>query len=579
MVKRRHRMFYILMLLATTLCLQLQATTITLATQNQSLTQAAQSPFQIIVTVHNGDRNTGNATIKGLEQLKILGQQRSNNVTMNNGHYSSTVSYLYTVQAPQPGTYNIGPATISQQGQTIQSNTLTLNITPPGTQQQTANAKNTNTVQLTLTSNKNTIVIGEPVELTATLVSSRSITEAAMGTLESPDFTAKELGAPTQRTEVINGAQHIIIDKKFQLTPHKAGIFSLGPIRIDLAVMLPRQPQQHRGFFDDSFFNDFFGNRTEVMHLQSNPLTINVQPLPSDNVDIVGIFSAYRATLSSQEAAVNEPITLTLELEGVADFDHINVPRLTLPPSVKHYESKNETVLANQPSSQAGKKHFEFILQASRPGQLTIPAQQCTFYDYHLQQIRTIQTAPLHINITGQASMQAQTTRPQDATSSQPQQELETPPADPLPPHKPTTPIIPWWLFITILIMPMLFFARPIIALIKQSVKKLLARKAQNYALSEDALQKLIASNNLFGVYTFFMNYIAQQIKISTTHLDIDEVEKYCKNRNLPQTKIDDFLTFLNQCSASKYSRVDLTQTEQETLIKKAHYWFLTLKP
>ena len=127
--------------------------------------------------------------------------------------------------------------------------------------------------------------------------------------------------------------------------------------------------------------------------------------------------------------------------------------------------------------------------------------------------------------------------------------------------------------------MPMLFFARPIIALIKQSVKKLLARKAQNYALSEDALQKLIASNNLFGVYTFFMNYIAQQIKISTTHLDIDEVEKYCKNRNLPQTKIDDFLTFLNQCSASKYSRVDLTQTEQETLIKKAHYWFLTLKP
>lgn len=570
-------MLYALILLATTIFSSLHAINLTLRTHDQSLTQQAQKHFKIILTVENGDRDTGNANINGLKQLNIINEERSNNIVFDNGNYSSTITYAFTVEAPQPGNLTIGPATVRHNGQDIASNTLNLSITPAGTAQQTPSGKPDDAVTFSLASNKNKVVAGEPIEVVATLRSSKPLAQANIGKFEHADFTIKEVLPPQQRNETKNGIAQIVLEKKYLLTPHKAGIFSLGPINMDIAVVTQQRKNLHGSIFDDSFFNELFGNRTEVMHLQTSPVSITVKPLPTEHLDGVGIFTRYDAHLSASEASVNEPITLIIELEGSADLDHITVPKLRLPHAVKYYESKNDTIPLPEQGTQAGKKHFEFIIQANRPGSLEIPAQTFTYFDYETHKTKELQTKPLLLNVTGKA-MPAETSPSDDKNADEADAIKENKLAQTTVKKTSLPPSLPWWLFAFLLIIPLLFFIRPATSLIRQLIKMVRSKHADAAAISDTTLKALVKQNDLFGIYTFFMAFIAAQNNLTADSITMDIVETYCLSKHLSQEKTDDFITFLGQCSSGKYSHTTISTIEKDALLKKAHYWLLTLK-
>jgi hypothetical protein len=492
-----------------------------------------------------------------------------------NGQYQSTITQLFTVQAPKAGTFTIGPARVNHQGKVVESNTLALTITPPEQSTQTRD----DSVSAKLVQNKTKIVVGEPLEVTATIRSRWAVAEAAMGNLENPDFTTKEIGAPLQRSEIVNGREHTVLEKKFQLTPHKAGIFTLGPIRMDIAIIPERSKNTRGGLFDESFFNDFFGNRPEVMHLQSNAITITVQPLPSEQIDSVGLFTSYKATISASDVAVNEPVKLSLDLEGTADFDHIGMPKLVLPRDVKYYDSKNETVPVGPATSGANKKHFEFIVQVGRAGSIEIPAQTYTYYDYHDHQIKKLQTQPLLLNVSGeQASTKPSMLAPSVAEKN-PTPAPEAPTAHAPAKTDSSEPLsLPWWLFTGFLLLPLFFVIRPAFNFLNSRWHLFCSKQARANATTEQALKALVKTGDSSGIYTFFVAYVAKQIKQAPSDITMDTIESFCLAKGLSQEKIDEFIIFLGQCSSDKYDKKHLSPTEQEVLLKRAHYWFLTLQ-
>jgi len=552
---------------------------ITLETQDRQTSIPAHKPFRIIAVVQGGDRNTGNVAISGLDQLQLLGQQRGNSINMINGSFSSTITYAFTVMATNPGTITVGPARVHHQGKEIASSPLTLTITPAQT---TSTTRQTGGgMAVTLAANKDEVVVGEPVEVVLTLSTTQPVLEASVGKFEAPNCDQKEIKQMSHRVEVKNGVQCSLIEKRVVVIPHAEGAITLGPVVLEAAVAGQRRQQRQAGLFDDSFFDSFFGQRAEHVQLHSNPLTLKVLPLPtSQPVDAVGAFSSYAATVSNNEVEVNEPLTLTLTLKGRADLTQITIPKLTLPSSLKYYESKNETHENLERELGEGEKKFEFVLQASKPGSITIPAQTFRYFDTQSRRIVTIATTPLRLQVTGVAAPTIPTTpiQPTDTTSKAP----ELPAPNDYKPKQTTPastsfPALPWWLFASFLLAPAAFFARPLLRFFSVHKQRLIARYKQRRSSRIQTLHALTKQADLPGVYAFFMTYLGQQVGIAPATLTLDTIEELLADRGIEREKIEDFIGFLASCSSAKYSQKTLSTSEKETLLKKAHYWFTIL--
>ncbi len=569
------------MLYAILLCLffsSLDAISLKLRTQNNSTTQPAQQAFRLVVEVSEGDRNTSNVVLDGMQQLQMIGQQRSNQIVMVNNSFSSTTTYLFTVIASTPGTITVGPAKVHHQGKEVASNTLTLTITNPSQASPTQATQSQGTLAPTLRVNKNEVVLGEPIEATFTFAVNRQVLEAAVGQFESTDFEIKEQQKQwTQRQEIINGTNHLVLEKKYLLTPHKEGVFDLGPLPFEAIVPAQRTRNNNGNVFDDDFFAGFFGPQQERLQMRSNGLRISVKPLPTDqHVDSVGLFTSYKASLSATQAHTHEPLTLTLDLEGTGNLEQITIPKLVLPKGIKYYESKNETVENTAGTSLAGKKHFEFVLQATKPGVFTIPSQAFTFFNTTSRRVSTLRTDELSIAIRGTTSSQA----PEPATNTPPAatdapSDDEQPVQAPLPDTPPTA--LPWWVFMAILCMPLPFYAKSIGLFCRRCVTYLQAKKQTTKAHYEKSFKALLKQQDLDGIYIFFMAYIAKQKNIPNASLSIDNVEEYLTQRGFEYEKIDDFISFLGNCSGAKYAHKSASAQEKDALLTKAQYWFLML--
>ncbi|MBM3229900.1 protein BatD, partial [Candidatus Parvarchaeota archaeon] len=317
MVKERGIMKRILATVWLATASLLHAGTLSLSIEGQSTGQPFSTqvyqPFTIIIRLDASSNASGNIDIEGLNQLQVLKTQRSNNFQYINGAMTATLTHHLTVRAEHEGSYTLGPAKMHANGQTLQSNTVSINVGKATSipVRNVGGRPSGHEVTSKLVANKNEVVVGEPIEVTYILHSPYSLVDATMGNFKADEFSIKEAKQHSQRQENINGTAWLIIEKRFMLIPNKEGTFSLGPIPTDVTVRVRRNAGA-ASIFDDDFFASMFGGSNEPVHVVSNELTIKVRPLPTtDRVEGVGRFVAYRAQLSAAEAQVNEPLKLT----------------------------------------------------------------------------------------------------------------------------------------------------------------------------------------------------------------------------------------------------------------------------
>jgi len=66
--------------------------------------------FQINVIVENGDRDTGEVEIDGIENLDVHGTSQSSSISLNNSQFISQNTNIYDVSVPREGEFILGPA-------------------------------------------------------------------------------------------------------------------------------------------------------------------------------------------------------------------------------------------------------------------------------------------------------------------------------------------------------------------------------------------------------------------------------------------------------------------------------------
>ena len=177
-----------------------------------------------------------------------------------------------------------------------------------------------------------------------------------------------------------------------------------GKLRIDpLTVKTTYFAQVNGGLSDEEDpFMQFFRQLTPRVALeQSEGIDVTVLPLPEDGkpptfTGGVGDFNIVSA-VDKTEVRANEPVTLTVKVEGRGNVAAIGTPKAVWPPNVELYDSKGQ---AKPTKAGVGTKVFEFLLIPRAPGKITLPSLEFSFFDPIKKVYVTRGTEPVALTVT-----------------------------------------------------------------------------------------------------------------------------------------------------------------------------------
>jgi hypothetical protein len=389
---------------------------------------------QLTIT-ESGDTQTALAppVIPGLEFVAV-GQ--SSQMQSINGQTSTTSAVIYQVtpqragiytipavaQGSQPQVLRVLPANAGNGGTASPGNAGTSAL-PPAVVSGLAAAATRLTpdgsafVRLRLP--KHQLYVGEsiPVDIQVGMRDGLVASLNGLPTLNGDAFTLNKLSTQPDRTdEVIGDRPFTVLTWHSLLAAVKPGALSLR-IETPLTVRMQGRPTLPGGaladadmndFFNDPFFQNFFGGTTEKdITVASTPTQFNVLPLPSQNrpegfSGAVGTFQI-SSELSTTTATVGDPVTLRLQITGAGNFDRVNSTMLG---GVDHWKTyaPHSSFAASDNAGYHGRKVFEQPLIAAQPGNETLPGVAFSYFDPDAGRYETLRTAPLSVAVAPAAA-------------------------------------------------------------------------------------------------------------------------------------------------------------------------------
>jgi hypothetical protein len=199
-----------------------------------------------------------------------------------NGRSSSKIIHEYLLTALKPGTYTLGPFEIMDGKNKLITNTVQLTVNEGSSDGGSDKSDNLGQSDSQLYFNfsvpETKMCLGEKVTITFRLY----VGDVRLGgnieslSFNQPQVTLDQMKVSREQQELINGQQYHVVEITGILSPLKTGVFTLGPAKLVLPVMV-RQRSDSDGFGDlDDFFSDYV--KQEVQLESTNKLTITVLP-------------------------------------------------------------------------------------------------------------------------------------------------------------------------------------------------------------------------------------------------------------------------------------------------------------
>jgi hypothetical protein len=332
-----------------------------------------------------------------------------------NGRTTMTITYTfsYILQAYKEGTFVIQPASVMVDRKQLQSNPVTVKVVKgasgnqqgqqQGTMQQGRNPQqkagvaetSSNDVYIKAFVTNSNPFQGEGIVVTYKLFFKVNIGNVNINKFSSfPGFWSQNLMSETDKLQpykqMIDGEQYVVADiRKIALFPLKSGRLSIDPLELTCVAEIKRQTKTKTGdpFFDDFFNDSFFNNSyaTVEKSLKSNPVVINVKPLPasdkpSDFNGAVGSFT-FRSEIDQTRLKTNEPITLKFVVSGQGNVQLIDKMNITFPPDFETYDPKITSDIKTSSAGISGTQTFEYLMIPRKPGKFTIKPVTFSYFD------------------------------------------------------------------------------------------------------------------------------------------------------------------------------------------------------
>ncbi|MCK9220503.1 MAG: BatD family protein [Bacteroidales bacterium] len=352
--------------------------------------------------------------IQGFDILSGPNTSTTSSIRAINGRTTMSITYTYSylLRATREGTFEIPAASATVDHRTFTSNTVTIKVVKNGSsggasssgggrnqgngngQQQESTVSANDVYVKAFASNANPMQ-GEGIVVTYKIFTKVPIAQVNIRKLSSfsgfwSQNLMKENEKLQQTTQMINGERYVVADiRKIALFPLKSGHLVIDPLELECVAQIRKQTKNRTGdpffddFFNDSFFNSGIANVEK--NIKSNPLVINVQPLPevgkpTDFSGAVGNFT-FRSEIDKTRLKTNEAVTLKCVISGQGNIQLIDKVNVAFPPDFETYDPKVTSDVQTSGSGISGSQTFEYLLIPRKPGNFTIKPITFSYFD------------------------------------------------------------------------------------------------------------------------------------------------------------------------------------------------------
>ncbi len=355
--------------------------------------------LQLSIVV-KGTKNTPSPELPPLPDFRVISSGTSSSTQYINTQRSVSITYNYRLTPMNTGSIHIGPARVKINGKTYSTQPITVEVQNPS--RTPALDNKTVFVETSLSSNR--AYVGEQLIYTFRLFHR---VEAKNLDLKLPFektwFNKEELGEPKSYIKVVNGLQYNVQELSLALFPLKEGVIEIPPAIIELDLFHRIQNRSSRDPFRH-FFDDPFGRNTRAEHkvLRSQPLSVNISPLPSGAPEgfrnLIGQFTI-STDVGKTNLEVGDTTTLTVTISGQGNARDIFFEEPDLKGRFKIYPDKPEFQQIVHNNKVQGTKTFKYALVPLEEGRISLPEFTLHYFDSEKGRYRTAKTQAISLNI------------------------------------------------------------------------------------------------------------------------------------------------------------------------------------
>ena len=496
----------------------------------------------------------------------------------------SSFSYTYILVAPEEGSFNIGPASITVDGSNYKSNSLQVNVLPPDKESEksqssqspsssassSAEIKKDDAFIRTVVS-KNQIYEQEGFMVTFKLYTTLNVVD--FGRIEFPEFEGflvEELDQPSNQQlqlEHYNGRNYYTaVLRKTLLFPQRSGKMTIPSGRLEMVFSVPS------GKKVSSFFGMQEVNVDVKKPMLTNPVTINVSALPSGKPSsfkgAVGSFT-FTPSISTEKIAANEPITITLKISGTGNQKLIQNPEIEFPSNFELYDPTIDNDLTASANGLNGTRTIEYLVIPRYEGDYSIPPIEFSYFDINSKSYKTTKSPSYSIAVSkGDPSKSTASSyvNQQQVKVEQDIRYIKT--------EKPTflktdnffAGSWAYWLWYIIpFVLLCVFFViyrkqmklNADIALMRNKRANKVAKR--RLKLAETYLKKHDKENFYNEVLRALWGYFSDKLSIPGANLTKNNIGLELSNYGVDQALIEQFMTILDTCEFARYAPVEST--------------------
>jgi len=289
--------------------------------------------------------------------------------------------FSYTLVFRKTGLQTIPALTVVVDGKEYQSNPITINVRPPQERPE---------VRLRIAVDNTSPLVGEAIELTATLYLRQTVQEISLqfpsldrqfelydapgvdpNNIRQPAVDFLGSRTPGERGQaMLDGQQYQTFTMRKLLVPLHEGAQKLGPATLSCEIVL-----RERSFFDEG--------KVQRAAVPSNEVRLNVNPLPDEGrpAQFTGLIGRYKisAAASASEVNIGDPITLTIRVGSTGAV--LREPQLNLEDQPAFKDRFRISESASEPKRQGGEIIYEQIIRPLSDDVKEIPPIELPYFD------------------------------------------------------------------------------------------------------------------------------------------------------------------------------------------------------
>jgi len=378
-------------------------------------------PVQLTVEVRGASASLPEPQLPSLPNFEVVSSARSQNISIINGRVESALTFSYTLVPRFVGKAVIGPITVESEGRQWATQSIEVTIvrpadrgrasappspsarSRPGAAPRGQTPGEPELLFVEASVDKSKAFVNEQVTLTVRFYT--AVPLQGNPDYEPPDttgFFSEELPPVRTSRRILHGRSYDVFELKTALFPAASGRLRIGRATIQARVQeaLSLDP------FSSDFFSKFFmfggvGTRTVTVH--SDPITLEVEPLPQEGrpkgyAGAVGRYSL-SAVLSRSQVKVGEPIDLAVVVTGKGNLATISPPKLPELPSLRVYDTLSSLNLRKEGDVVQGSKTFKTVVVPRASGTLTLPAIPFSYFDPQTRSYQTRTVGPFQLRV------------------------------------------------------------------------------------------------------------------------------------------------------------------------------------